>query len=183
MPPVHEESQPRFRRHRLLWLVGVGALLILGIPKFEEFLLTLRQAKERNNLVVLGFGIQVYASDYDEHLPIAFHTPRTLRQSLGKYVTQEGVFQACNPAGGQYIGNARFEGWIASSFPETQQVPVVYNPQPWSNGTICFRPWDVDDDIGRAVPEKKFQMLLAAPIPDGAETPKKAPDSNGVPKL
>lgn len=182
-PSIDEESQSTKRRtfRPKPWVVAM--LVLLGAGGFQGFRTVQfysRRIAEQSKLANMGVGIQLHCGDWDQRFPDAFHTPHDLQTKAWAYVGEKSAFHSGNPAGGEFVGNAKIEGQRTNDLVD-DSVPVLYNPRPWPNGKIGV--WFSDGvDSGEMVPNAKFQAWLASPIQHKWDTTNNRPFPNRLPK-
>lgn len=115
----------------LLVVVAPIAVLALGqrSPKSDsDQIVTLSRAKQ------LVIACLIYASDYDEALPLA-KTASDFQKATYPYVKNRDVYKTLNPAGGELTFNGALSGALVNALKSPTETVIVHDSRRWPNGT------------------------------------------------
>lgn len=118
-------------RGAMLLVVALIAVLALGqrSPKGEpDQIVTLSRAKQ------LVIACLIYASDYDEALPLA-KTASEFQKATFPYVKSRDVYKTLNPAGGDLAFNGALSGALLTAVKVPTETVIVHDSKPWPDGT------------------------------------------------
>lgn len=93
-----------------------------------------------SNIKQLGTATMIYLADYDDEFPYVESTPY-FQSVVYPYCKNREVFRSLNPNGpGDFRYNVGVAGLNATVIEDVSEMPLLYDPKPWPDGTylVCF---------------------------------------------
>lgn len=109
-----------------------------------------------SNAKQMALGVIIYCADYDDNFPYVESTP-ALKEIVDPYVRNDSVFKSNNPNGkGLLYYNMALSGVIMNDVENLYEVPLVFDPTPFPDGTylVAFA-----DGHAKYLAEEEWQAL------------------------
>lgn len=91
-----------------------------------------------SNIKQLAMALRTYAADNNGLLPASFSTNEDIRAALASYDLDERIFETRNPDGGEILPNSELAGVKLSEVLEPDEIALLYETEPWSNGRSIY---------------------------------------------
>lgn len=91
-----------------------------------------KRAQTISNSKQVALGFLLYASDYDDMLPVAKSTGQAQKAVL-PYLRSRENWKSENP-GSKLLFNTNLSGLSMTVFPKPAQTPLLYETKAWSDG-------------------------------------------------